>query len=521
MPPPDFTPAVERALEAAQGWARRQGADDVRPLHLLRGLLDEEEGRAAALLRAAGLDPAAARAALDGGTSDGVAPHAEAPLPLHASTQGVFRAARRLAEDLLETGVASEALLLTLLRRDEAARGTLEALGFALARLEDAVVPAPKPPLALDDPLDLGGAAPAAGDFAAARPDAGGKPPAADLDTARILDAAANRAREALRVAEDYCRFALDDALLTGELKRLRHDLAAALEVLPPLSLLAARETLRDVGVSLSTAREEERRSPRDVAFVNLKRLQEALRSLEEYGKVVSPDLGRAAEALRYRSYTLERVVLLGAAARQRLATARLYVLVTAALCKTGIERVVKEAAAGGASVFQLREKGVDDRELLGRARQMRRWTREAGVLFVMNDRPDLARLAEADGVHLGQADMPVKDARRVLGPEALVGVSTHDLDQVKRAVLDGASYLGVGPTFPSDTKAFRELAGPEFVRRAAAATTLPAFVLGGVNHETVGKAVEAGARRVAVSQAVCAADDPRTAAAELLRALP
>jgi thiamine-phosphate pyrophosphorylase len=158
---------------------------------------------------------------------------------------------------------------------------------------------------------------------------------------------------------------------------------------------------------------------------------------------------------------------------------------------------------------------------LLERARQVRRWTRESGVLFIVNDRPDIARLVEADGVHLGQDDLPVKEARRILGTEALIGVSTHNLEQLRQAILDGASYVGVGPTFPSGTKDFAELAGLEFVRQAMAETTLPAFVIGGVNRDTIGAAVAAGARRVAVSAAITCADDPRAVAAALLAALP
>ncbi len=157
---------------------------------------------------------------------------------------------------------------------------------------------------------------------------------------------------------------------------------------------------------------------------------------------------------------------------------------------------------------------------MLERARQVRRWTRRAGLLFILNDRPDLARLCEADGVHLGQDDLPVKEARRVLGHDALVGVSTHNIEQVRQAVLDGASYIGVGPTFPSGTKDFAELAGPEFIRAAAAETTLPSFAIGGIGLRTIDAAVAAGARRVAVSQAIARADDPRRVAAELLGAL-
>jgi thiamine-phosphate pyrophosphorylase len=256
------------------------------------------------------------------------------------------------------------------------------------------------------------------------------------------------------------------------------------------------------------------------VVLANLRRLQEALRSLEEFGKLAGPDLGRVMESLRYRSYTLERAILLGTEARQRLQDTRLHVLVTRSRCTAALDWTIAEAAAGGAQVIQLREKGLDDREFLERARQVRRWTFQAGVLFLVNDRPDIARLAEADGVHLGQEDLPVKEARRILGPEALIGVSTHNLQQLRQAVLDGASYVGVGPTFSSGTKDFAELPGLDFVRRAAGETSLPAFVIGGINQETIGAAVAAGACRVAVSQAICQAEDPRAVAAALRQAL-
>jgi thiamine-phosphate pyrophosphorylase len=344
--------------------------------------------------------------------------------------------------------------------------------------------------------------------------------PTEAIDAARILDAGANRAREALRVLEDYCRFVLDDAFLTGELKRLRHALTEALGGAPPLLGLEARETLRDVGADLSTAAEGERDSLPAVARANFKRLQEALRSLEEYGKLRGPALGEAVERLRYHTYTLERAVLLGADARQRLAGARLYAILTGSRCAAALDWTIQEAAAGGVQVVQLREKGLADRDLLERARQVRAWTQRAGVLFILNDRPDLARLAGADGVHVGQDDLPVREARRVMGPGALVGVSTHDLSQVRQAVLDGASYIGVGPTFPSATKEFAQFSGLEFVRRAVAETSLPAFVIGGVTPDNVGRLVAAGASRVAVSQVIGAATDPRRAAVRLRRAL-
>ncbi len=495
---PEHTPAVARALQAAQQLARGRSAE-VQPVHLLAGLLNETEGQAALRLSQLGASVTAIRQAVGG--SDQAEPPQGLPLPLSAAGEKAFVLARQRAADAgAEPTVTTDQLLLALLLVDEDLAKQLETHGLDRTQLE-AERNAALSAVRLDEPLDLAA-------------------PTEPMDAARILDAAANRAREAIRVVEDYCRFALDDAFLSGRLKQLRHDLTEALAVLSPNLLLQARETQRDIGTTISTAQEGVRHSLSHVAQVNLKRLQEALRTLEEVGKLQSADLGRAIERLRYTSYTLERAIVLGATARERLASARLYVLLTASHCAAALDWTIREAAAGGASVFQLREKNLDDRVLLERARNVRRWTREAGAMFIVNDRPDIARLVEADGVHLGQEDMPIKDARRIVGPDMLIGVSTHNINQLGQAILDGACYVGVGPTFPSGTKQFETLAGLEYVRQAMAETTLPAFVIGGVSIANIAEAVAAGARRVAVSQAICQADDPRSAAAALVTAL-
>jgi thiamine-phosphate pyrophosphorylase len=493
----DLTPAVARALEAAQRHARARGGQVVSPLDLLHGLLEEEEGRAAVLVIGAGLDHAGYRRAVG---TPGAVP-AQAEVQLDSTSLEALARARALALELSgDRHVASEALLLALVQTDPSLRTALEPFGLSLERLETAIHALRLPPLQMEEPIQLGDVTEQA-------------------DVARVLDAAANRAREALRVLEDYARFSLGDALLTEELKKLRHDLTAALSQWAP-DLLEARDTPGDVGTALATLAERHRGSVLDVLHANGQRLQEALRSLEEYGKVRDPRLGEAVEQLRYRSYMLEKALVAGSTARQRLQAARLCVLLSGSGCRAGLDFTIAQAAAGGADVVQLREKGLSDRELLERARRVREWTREAGVLFIVNDRPDIARLAGANGVHLGQDDLPVHEARRILGPDMLVGVSTHTVEQVRRAVLDGASYIGVGPTFPSATKEFRELAGLDLVRRALAETTLPAFVIGGVNLETMGAAVAAGARRVAVSHAIARSDDPRGVAAALTAAL-
>ena len=194
--------------------------------------------------------------------------------------------------------------------------------------------------------------------------------------------------------------------------------------------------------------------------------------------------------------------------------------LLTGADCHAALDWTVAQVAAGGAGVVQLREKKLSDRELIARARDVRAWTKEAGILFVINDRADIARLVGADGVHLGQDDLSVKDARRIVGPDLVIGVSTHSIEQVRAAILDGADYLGVGPVFPSRTKEFDYLPGLAFVREATSETSLPAFALGGITPENVGEVVAAGAKRVAVAAAVIKSDDPERTARELIAKL-
>ena len=134
---------------------------------------------------------------------------------------------------------------------------------------------------------------------------------------------------------------------------------------------------------------------------------------------------------------------------------------------------------------------------------------------------PRIVEIFVEEEVEAARCDIGGGQARQILGPSPLIGVSTHTPEQVRRAVLDGASYIGVGPAFASSTKQFGQLAGVEFVRQATAMTTLPAFIIGGVNADTIGEAVAAGAKRVAVCAAICQADDPAPIAARLRAALP
>lgn len=206
-----------------------------------------------------------------------------------------------------------------------------------------------------------------------------------------------------------------------------------------------------------------------------------------------------------------------GSSIRKRLADAQLYVLLDGQPTESAFCELAQSLIRAGVHMVQLRDKTLCDRDLLGRACLLRALTRSTGTLFIVNDRPDIARLAEADGVHLGQDDLPVSAARAIMGPQPLVGVSTHSMPQATRAVRDGADYVGCGPTFPSRTKTFAAFPGLDFLRQVSGEIELPAFAIGGISSENLGQVIEAGFRRVAVSSAVSRAGDPAAEATRLL----
>jgi len=336
---------------------------------------------------------------------------------------------------------------------------------------------------------------------------------------ARILDANANRAEEGLRVLEDCFRFGRDDPFLSGQLKQLRHQLAEALQHLPRSDFLLARDTRGDVGTTLVASGEYDRSSLNEIVEANMHRVQQSLRCLEEYSKLVSSITAGQLEQLRYESYDLHRSLATSERGRQRLEDSRLHVIVDAAESDQDPGQRWKALLASGIDMLQLRDKQVEDRVLLGRAEVIRglldrqRAAGERVPLLIINDRPDIARLSGADGVQLGQDDISVRQARKIVGMTALIGVSTHTMDQARQAVLDGADYIGCGPTFPGQTKQFDAFPGPAFLEQVSAEIRLPAFAIGGITLENLDEVLESGVQRIAVSGAVARSDTPADAA--------
>ncbi|MFP4105831.1 MAG: thiamine phosphate synthase [Phycisphaerae bacterium] len=336
----------------------------------------------------------------------------------------------------------------------------------------------------------------------------------------RILDANFNRAREGLRVAEDCGRFALNDPAVTQIAKNLRSDLKQVISSLPYDEMLTSRDTPGDIGTELTSPSEPVRKDLRDVVIAACKRLTEALRTIEEYCKIVAPSQVVQIERMRYDSYTLEQRLIGKMLISESLRRPQLHVLVTSALCKGSVRETVRKAIAGGADVIQLREKNLPDAQFLAFAAEIRELTDDTGRMFIVNDRADIAAIVGADGVHLGQYDLPIAETRRVLRPGAIIGRSTHNMKQVHVAVTEGADYIGVGPMFETTTKDAGPVAGPDFARQVAEENAVPAVAIGGINADNIDQLTAVGVRSVAVCGAVIAADDPKQAAMKIKAAL-
>jgi thiamine-phosphate pyrophosphorylase len=199
-----------------------------------------------------------------------------------------------------------------------------------------------------------------------------------------------------------------------------------------------------------------------------------------------------------------------------RLATARLYLVCDSAPGVRELSALLPAAIAGGVDVVQLRDKNLGDEELLTVARSARDLCAQHGALFVVNDRPLIARDCGADGVHVGQDDMPASEVRALVGPDMLIGLSTHTPREIEATDAALVDYIGVGPVHATPTKPGRPAVGTELVRYAAAHASVPFFAIGGIDTHNIGEVLAAGARRVCVLRAIADTADPEHAAREL-----
>lgn len=330
----------------------------------------------------------------------------------------------------------------------------------------------------------------------------------------RIIDANFNRGREAIRVVEDYCRFALNSMLLTERAKQFRHEFSAAISKLDASRLIASRDTPGDVGVGQRVDKQLQRTDLRDSFTAGCKRLTEALRTLAEVTQAINPDAAETIEKLRYDAYILEKDIIVFSEPAEKFKQVRLYVIITSSL-PADIISLTHKCVAGGADCIQLRAKDTDDEQLFALAAEFVQICKAGDVLSVINDRADITVAAGADGVHLGQNDLPVEQVRKLQLSPLIIGKSTHSLKELEATCKEAPTYVSLGPVFPTPTKPGVAPVGLDYVKQGLeklADTGIGHVAIGGITPENVEEVLEAGARCISVCSAVTEAADPTEA---------
>jgi thiamine-phosphate pyrophosphorylase len=349
----------------------------------------------------------------------------------------------------------------------------------------------------------------------------------------RILDANLNRAREGLRVVEEIARFVFDDKALQKKTKSLRHRLASLFAAYPragqrlPVTEPAAaaldremlidlgRDARGDVGKTSSTPREGKRVGLSDLIQANFARIEESVRVLEEYTKPGAGGLSPKLKSMRFDIYSLEKDYIRmanRAVKRVALKGIGLYpILDRDAMGGADPIAVARQVLTPGVAMVQYRDKRSSAAEVCRVCDELRRMTSRKGVILIVNDRVDIAHAVGADGVHLGQDDMPVASAREILGSKKIIGKSTHSFPQARRALKEDIDYIAVGPIFSTPTKPGAKPVGCELIVRVRAMTDKPIIAIGGIAAKNLPEVLDAGADGAAVISAILKAKQIRT----------
>lgn len=478
--------ACQRALDIAFHLAFEQGKMEPDEKDCITALLNDPEGPVATLLKDFGLQEAllsSEKAIINLDISNTIFESAKKP---HFSKK-IAQISKKI---LTEQEGTSLGFLIHLVENFKSTKNILEELGINWEALTQWIDLQRPKPLVLDIPLDLNSAT--------------------EFDSSlRILDAASNRVREGLRVIDDFCRFILNSHELCALTKKLRHDFNQSFNWTPATLFIFQRNIDEDIGTNIHTNQEMQRLDSLDVFKANIKRVQESLRSIEEFGKLESPDFSLSISDLRYRSYDLEQRIYRLMDLSSKLIDIKIYGLLGQEQLNPKSLDMLESLLENGLDMVQLRIKNIPDNKMLDYAYQMKSIVRQKDKLLIINDRPDIAKIIDADGVHLGQEDLPLKEAKSILGKNKIIGISTHNEDQLQEAINKGADYVGIGPVFKSKTKNFENLAGVNFVKAAHAVCKIPYFAIGGITLENIIQLTNIGVSRIAVCNSLFNSDNP------------
>lgn len=322
----------------------------------------------------------------------------------------------------------------------------------------------------------------------------------------RLLDANINRVSEGIRVVEDVARFVYNQKEFSKELREKRHYLRK-LFIEKDRDFFNSRDTKRDVGIEITKESQLDKKSNiKNIVVGNFKRIQEGLRSIEEISKISCDySISKEVETLRYSFYNLEKEFIGSLKPQIPLG---LYGITAENFSKGRSNyEVVTEMIKSGIKIVQYREKYKSLREKLEEAKILCELCKKNNVLFIVNDHVDIALMVDADGVHVGQEDMPVSEIRKILGANKIIGLSTHSVEDANKAILQDVDYIGVGPIFPTTTKD-RVAVGIEYMEYVEKNINLPYIAIGGIKESNLSQVVEKGAKRIALVSEIVGADD-------------
>ena len=338
--------------------------------------------------------------------------------------------------------------------------------------------------------------------------------PPTEQNTSRLLDANLDRAREGIRVIEDWCRFGLERKDLVLKLKDWRHQLS--LHHLEEYK--KARSSLTDPGALLSHPQQINRKRSIDIIYANCARIEESLRVLEEFSRISNPELAKTAASIRFQVYEVEKIILQANAYKHRqsvLNSCKLYLITKE---KDDLVESVSLALKSGIKMVQYRYKGSNDKKAILEASRIAQLCKKYNALLIINDRIDYALATDADGVHLGEDDMSIDIARKLLGEEKIIGRTANSIDQAIKAEKEGSDYIGIGPVFRTKNKPNKTLMGLETLEEILSKIKSPCFAIGGINMTNIGNIKQANCKRVAVINAILDSQNISLETANLLK---
>ena len=337
-----------------------------------------------------------------------------------------------------------------------------------------------------------------------------------DFRISQIVDANLDRAREGLRVLEDWARFGLSNEVYVTKLKNFRQILGKNhLEIYKK-----SRNLNEDQCKGVTHQEQINRKSPEQIISANSARVQEALRVIEEFTRVHNNELSKIASEIRYEIYTLE-IELLTSNKRKNseeiIMKNDLYVITDR---KENLIGIIENILAGGVKIIQHRFKTGTDKEHLEEAIKIKNLCKKYNSLLIINDRIDIALASNADGIHLGKDDLDLKTARKLLGNSKIIGKSANNEIDIKNAVEEGCDYLGIGPVFKTSTKKDKEPLGIEKIKHLTKDLKIPWFAIGGINKKNISLVKNNGFQKVAIVSQLMDSEDPKEDAIIILKEL-